>query len=122
MGAEIVGIADGILTVRITGKLTQPELRAAQNQMAASLQRQSKTRILVLAEDFQGWAQGGDWGDLSFQMENDPFIEKMAIVGEKKWEDLALIFAAQGLRKFPVEYFQTADLVKARAWLATASV
>ena len=122
MGAEIVGIADGILTVRITGKLTQPELRAAQNQMAAILQRQSKTRILVLAEGFQGWAQGGDWGDLSFQMENDPFIEKMAIVGEKKWEDLALIFAAQGLRKFPVEYFQTADLVKARSWLATASV
>jgi hypothetical protein len=42
----------------------------------------------------------------------------MAMVGEKKWEQLALIFAAKPIRKFPVEYFQPAELEKARTWLA----
>ncbi len=118
MSAEIVNVENGIITVKITGKLTQPELRAVQNQGAAVLQRQKSMRILVVAQDFQGWQSGGDWGDLSFQMDNDEFIEKIAIVGEKKWADLALIFAAKGLRKFPVEYFLPTDLAKARAWLA----
>jgi hypothetical protein len=53
-------------------------------------------------------------------MENDPYIRKMAIVGEKQWEELALIFAASWVRKFPIEYFQPADLERARAWLAEA--
>jgi hypothetical protein len=42
----------------------------------------------------------------------------MAIVGEKKWEDLTLMFVAKGLRSFPIEYFQPVELARARAWLA----
>jgi hypothetical protein len=120
MSAEIADATGGVLTVRIAGKLTHPELRAVQQQAAEILRRQSKMRVLVLAENFEGWERGGAWGDLSFQMENDPRIEKMAIVGDRKWEDLAVLFAAKGLRRFPVEYFQSADLAKARAWLAAA--
>ena len=38
----------------------------------------------MIAEDFQGWDQAGDWGDVSFQMKYDEHIEKIAVVGEKK--------------------------------------
>ena len=76
-------------------------------------------RILILTQNFQGWGAGGeDWGDLSFQDEHDPLIEKLAIVGEDRWEDLALMFVSKGLRRFPVEYFQPTELTRARAWLA----
>ena len=34
MSAEIVDVADGILTVQITGTLTQPELAAGQRKVA----------------------------------------------------------------------------------------
>ena len=118
MSAEIVGVADGVLTVRITGKLTYPELCAAQKSAAEILQRQRKMRILVLAEGFQGWERESDWSDISFQLENDPLIEKMAIVGEREWADLVSLFVGQVFREFPIEYFQPADLTKARAWLA----
>jgi hypothetical protein len=117
MSAEIIDNTGGIVTAKITGKLTHPELVALQKSATDILRQRGKARLLVVAENFQGWEKGGDWGDLSFQMENDTHIEKMAIVGEKKWEDLALVFAAKGLRKFPIEYFQPADLAKARAWL-----
>ncbi|HWN95376.1 MAG TPA: STAS/SEC14 domain-containing protein [Methylomirabilota bacterium] len=118
MSAEITNTADGILTLKITGKLTQPELAAVQKQAAEILQQKGELSVLVLTEGFQGWERGGAWGDLSFPIENDAFIEKLAIVGEKQWEDLALLFASKGFRKFPVEYFSPADLGKARAWLA----
>lgn len=117
MSAEIFNTDDGILTLKVTGKLTQPELAAAQNQAADILRQKGRMSILVLTEEFQGWERGGDWGDLSFQMENDALIEKLAMVGEKRWEDLALMFASKGLRRFPVEYFPPSEVRMARAWL-----
>ncbi len=118
MSAEIVDVAGNVLTVRITGKLAQPELARLQQSAAETIRRLGKVRILVVAENFLGWEKGGNWDDDSFQAEHDPHIEKMAIVGEKKWEDLATIFVAKGLRSFPIEFFPPADLARARAWLA----
>lgn len=117
MSAEVTSNTGGIVTAKITGKLSHSELVTLQKAVVANISRQGKVRILIIAEGFQGWEKAGDWEDLSFQMKNDPHIEKMAIVGEKKWEDLALVFVARGFRKFPIEYFQPGDLAKARAWL-----
>ena len=120
MSVEIVNVTDKILTLKVAGKLTQPELAAAQKQAAGILQQQGRMSILVLTDGFQGWERGGDWGDLSFQMGNDTLIEKLAIVGEKQWEGLALLFASKGFRSFPVEYFPPTELNVARAWLTAA--
>jgi hypothetical protein len=117
MSAQIVDVSNGVLTVKITGKLAQAELAAIQKSAAKTIQQHGKIRVLTIAEKFEGWERAGDWGDLSVQMAIDPHIEKMAIVGDKKWEDLALVFAAKGLRKFPIEYFSPSDEGKARAWL-----
>jgi hypothetical protein len=116
MSAEIISNTGGILTARISGKLTRPELAALQASAVDSIRQQGHIRMLIIAKDFQGWRDGDDWGDVSF-MENDPYIKKMAIVGEKKWADLALIFSASPIRKFPIEYFLPADLEQAQAWL-----
>ncbi len=119
MSAEILSNSGGILTARISGRLTQPELAALQASAQDSIRDLGQVSFLVIVEDFQGWQSGDDWSDVSF-MENDPYIRKMAIVGEKQWQDLALIFAAKPIRRFPIEYFQPADLERARAWLAEA--
>jgi hypothetical protein len=105
------------MTVRITGRLSCSELAAAQKAAAEILRKEGAMRVLVLAINFEGWERAGDWGDVSFQMDNDARIEKMAVIGEKKWEELAIAFTAKGLRPFPIEYFQPAELASARAWL-----
>ncbi len=121
MSAKIVDTARGVLTIKITGKLAQSELAEVQKKAGEILRKSGKMSILILTENFQGWGAGGEeWGDLSFQDQHDPLIAKLAIVGEEKWEDLALIFVSKGLRRFPVEYFQPAELAKARAWLASS--
>jgi len=118
MSAEIIDIANRVITARITGKLTQPELALLQKAAGELIKQHGKVRILVVTESFEGWQRGGSWGDLSFQLEHDAEIERMAIVGDRKWEDLTLVFAAKGLRKFPIEYFEPGELSRARAWLA----
>ena len=61
------------------------------------------------------------WGGFGFQLKHDPDIDRMAIVGDRKWADLALLFTTQGLRPFPIEYFDTSDTPRAMAWLAAAA-
>jgi hypothetical protein len=115
MSAEIVNVADGVLTVQVTGTLTHVELVELQAAAAEILREQGGLGLLVLAQRFGGSARGGDWGDVSFQSENDGRIAKMAIVGDAKWKELTLMFTGQGMREFPIEYF--AEPASARAWL-----
>ena len=104
----------------VSGTLTQAELAKAQQAAADIIRAQGKVRILVLAGDFTGWEIGSEWDDFSFQEAFDPYIEKMAIVGDARSEDLALIFVAKGLRSFPIEYFATSDQLDYARKLATA--
>jgi len=117
MGAEIANVSGRVLTLKVSGLLTQPELKSMQGAAAALFGEDGQWRILVLAEGFLGWERGGTWDDFSFQSEHDVHIERMAIVGERKWEELALLFTAKGLRSFPIQYFDPAQLAAARAWL-----
>ena len=74
-------------------------------------------RVLVLTHNFAGWERGGAWNDFSFS-DSDASIERMAIVGDRKWEDLALMFTAKGLRAFPIEFFAPEQVSAAQDWLA----
>jgi hypothetical protein len=118
MSVEITDSTSGIVTVKVAGKLAQPDIARAQQQAIGIIARQGKIRLLVIVESFQGWEKGGDWSDVSFQSEYDEHIERMAVVGEKRWEEMALIFVGKGFREFPIEYFQPGEVAKARAWLA----
>lgn len=120
MGAEIANVSGHVLTLKVSGTLTQPELRSMQAASAAIFGAHGHWRILVLTDNFLGWERGGTWDDFSFQAEHDVHIERMAIVGERKWEDLALLFAVKGMRPFPIQYFLPAQLAEARAWLAAS--
>lgn len=117
MSAEIISNCNGIVTGRIKGVLTYAELTAIQNEIFGIIGKEGGIRLLILCEGFLGWDKAGDWEDVSFQTKTDPYINKMALVGDKKWKDLALLFTGQGFREFPIEYFEPDDVDKASNWL-----
>ncbi len=117
MVADISAFESGVLTVKLSGQLTESVLADIQDAAAEIIQEHGRVRVLVSAEAFTGWGRDGSWDDFSFQEKYDPYIEKMAIVGDPRWKDLALVFSNQGLRRFPIEYFLSSDLLRARAWL-----
>lgn len=104
------------LALKISGTLRHAELREAQRVATKLIADAGKVAILVVLDGFAGWERGGEWGDVSFLVEHDSDIEKVAIVGEERWRDEVLVFTAAGLRRSPVRYFN--DLASARAWLS----
>ena len=118
MPVEVLGVSDGVIEFAVTGKLSEQALSDAQQAAAAVIREHGSVRILVNAERFDGWEQGGDWDDFSFEEKFDPYIKKMAFIGDRKWEDLVLVFSNKAFREFPIEYFDSADADFARAWLS----
>ena len=96
------------------------ELEGAQKLCEALIETQGKIRILVVLESFEGWEKGKGWDDVSFTQRNDPFIKKMAIVGDAEWRDLVYAFTGKGLREVPIEYFEVNQEDAARQWLDVA--
>ncbi len=117
MPAETLELPNGLIMILISGKLAYDELTASQAEALRIMKQHDKVRLLCLVEDFQGWEKTEKWNDLAFQEENDARIEKMALVGDAKWKDMALAFVAAGLREFPIEYFSHGEVAKARTWL-----
>ena len=106
----------GLLVFHVTGKLNFTELNNAQLEAEKVIQL-GKIKLLVFANNFDGWENKDDWEDLSFMERNDQFIEKIAIVGDPKWKELAYAFTLKGLREFPIEYFNEDQEKNARLWL-----
>ena len=112
--------ADGeIIEFVVTGRLTEEELASAQQAAADVIRERGRVRILVNTEGFEGWQQGGSWDDFSFQEQFDRYIEKMAFIGDRKWEDMVRLFSNEAFRAFPIEYFDSDDAEQARAWLSS---
>ena len=105
----------------VSGKLGKDELEQAQNECEAAIKNFGSIKILVVLDNFQGWEKSKGWEDLSFQERNDPYINKMAIVGDKEWEDLAYAFTVKDLRPVPIEYFGEGQENAARTWLDSDS-
>lgn len=109
--------AGNVAVFRISGKLGKAELEDAQRQCEEMIKSAGQIKLLVLLDAFLGWESAKGWEDTSFAERNDPFIQKMAIVGEAEWEDLVLAFTLQGLRPTPIKYFEPQQQALARDWL-----
>jgi hypothetical protein len=111
---------DNIFRIELTAKLRQAEFQRCQEQILEEVSRLGPVRLLFVLDRFDGWESQDNWKDLGFFVRHGDSIERIAIVGEERWRDLALMFAAADLRKAPVEYFHTSDLVTAQRWLSDA--
>ena len=107
-----------LLVVRLSGKVTAQEFHAAQQEASELLKPLVWVGVVAVLQDFQGWGSG-DWSDSSIQFQHDSQIKRMALVGDRKWEDAVLMFVGKGIRHFDIEYFEPAQLTTAREWAAT---
>ena len=107
----------GLYVIRISGLFTNQDRKAMEAAGRAEIDRRSKIKILLLADGFSGWGKEGDWGDIRFMLEYDPYMEKIAVVADEKWRDPFLMYLAAGHRKAAVEFFPSGEENKAREWL-----
>src|SRR6266481_3702194 len=110
---------DGRLCVlRVGGELKKSELDAAQSEFVGIIAGAGTVKLLVPLENFSGWERGEQWGDTDFFFSHRNDFEKIAVVGNLRWEAQVLAFTGAGFRKGPVKFFPETSEPEARAWLA----
>jgi hypothetical protein len=105
-----------LLEVSVTGKLTKDFYETFVPAVDQLLGDGKKVRILFRMHDFHGWTAGALWEDTKFALHHWNDIERLAIVGEKKWQHGMATFC-KPFTSAKIEYFDHADVEKARAWL-----
>ncbi|MGH8550844.1 MAG: STAS/SEC14 domain-containing protein [Methylococcales bacterium] len=117
MAYEIIEIDGEVLRVCIRGIMRLSDQDALQSAARDLIKRGIKPRVLVVAENFEGWEKGEEWGDIRFLMDYGDDIIKMAIVGDECWKEQAFMFAGKGLRATEIEFFPPSSSKEAELWV-----
>jgi hypothetical protein len=117
MSVTISKESNNCVVVTVSGVFSYKDLEAVQNAAKETLKYGVKVNCLILAERFSGWGKDGNWGDLTFMYENDPLINKIAVVAQEKHKDELLMFLGAGMRQAAVKFFSGVQENEARIWL-----
>lgn len=105
-----------IIEVQVSGRLTKDAYQEFVPLTEAAINRHGKVRILFIMHDFEGWNAGALWEDLKFDFKHFSHIERLAIVGETRWEQGMATFC-RPFTTATLKYFDIKDLEAARAWI-----
>jgi hypothetical protein len=117
MSVEVREVADDkIVEVKLSGKLTTEDYSHFLPVVEAAIQENGKVRMLVIMHDFHGWTAGALWEDVKFDWRHFRDIERLALVGEKRWESGMAVFC-KPFTTATVKYFDHTRLEEARQWI-----
>ena len=105
-----------LLDVRVSGKLSKEDYAEFIPELDRLVIRHGKVRILMEMDDFHGWNAGAAWEELKADVKHYSDVERVAMVGDKKWQE-DLVRLASHFTGAEVRYFDRAELMQARAWV-----
>jgi hypothetical protein len=108
--------AGKVLEVHLTGKLAAEDYDQLVPTVERLVKQHGKIRLLVQMHDFHGWTAGALWKDIKFDAKHFRDIERIAMVGETKWQHGMAVFC-KPFTAAQVQYFDHAQSEKALAWL-----
>ncbi len=118
MDNQIEVTAEGnTVSVKVTGKLTKAFYEAFLPTVEELIAASGKVRILFQMHDFHGWTAGALWEDVKFDARHWKDIERLAIVGESKWQEGMAAFC-KPFTSATIQYFDQERLAEAREWIA----
>jgi hypothetical protein len=105
-----------VLAFKLSGKLHDEDYKKFVPLVDAAIAQQGKVRFLTLFEDFHGWDAHALWDDIKFSATHCTKIERIALVGDKKWEEwMAKVCKPFTMAK--IQYFDVAKQNDAWAWI-----
>ena len=107
---------DNLVGLRITGKLDAQDYQALKPMMDQVVDEHGTIRMLIDLEGFEGWTLRGLLQDLKVDVEYNDVMEKIAIVGEKKLEEL-VSKASAPFFKGDLKWFEKNEIDAAWEWL-----
>jgi hypothetical protein len=102
-----------ILVVHVSGKLAKADYAQFVPEFERLVVQHGKLRLLFDMTGFQGWDAGAAWEDAKFAIKHFADIERLAMVGETKWQHGMATFC-KPFTKATTRYFDHADAAEAR--------
>ncbi|HET6878681.1 MAG TPA: STAS/SEC14 domain-containing protein [Pirellulales bacterium] len=117
MPVEIHEESEGkVFAIKLSGKLSKQDYEHFVPETESRIKQHGKLRMLVEMHDFHGWELGALWEDVKFDVKHFSHIERLALVGETKWEKGMAAFC-KPFTTAKIRYFDTAQRDQALAWL-----
>ncbi|MEO6940454.1 MAG: STAS/SEC14 domain-containing protein [Candidatus Kapaibacterium sp.] len=105
-----------ILTIHCSGKVQKSDYETFVPAFELMVKQHGKLRILFDLTGFQGWDVNALWEEVKFDVKHFSDIERIATVGEHKWEEfLAMFFKPFIAAK--TRYFDSDQIEAAKKWL-----
>src|SRR5664279_4057199 len=98
-----------VLIIHVSGKLVKTDYERLVPEFERLVQQHGKLRVLFEIADFHGLDAGALWEELKFDMKHFADYERLAVLGDKKWQQAMTTFFKPFI-KATVRYF---DLVEA---------
>ncbi len=108
-----------VLSINVSGKLIKTDYANIQPEFERLVDQYGKLRVLLDMHDFDGWEAGAAWEDLKLGLAHFSDIERLAMIGEMKWQQGVATFC-KPFTKATVRYFDHEDAGEARKWLDAA--
>jgi hypothetical protein len=105
-----------VLEVRLSGRLTREDYAKFVPDSEELIRQYGKIRVLVVFEDFDGWDAGALWEDIKWDARHFRDVERVALVGEKKWQKW-MASICKPFTTGDVRYFEHWQVEDARDWL-----
>lgn len=122
MSVELHEQIDGkLLEVHASDKLTKEDYQRFVPQFERLIERHGKLRVLFIMEDFHGWEAGALWEDIQVDVKHFSDIERLAMVGDKAWEE-GMSFFCRPFTSAEIRYFSHHELERAREWITESLV
>jgi hypothetical protein len=111
--------SEKVLAFRLSGKLHDKDYENFVPLIDVAVAKAGKVRILAQFHDFQGWDLHALWDDIKFSTTHCLQIERIALVGDKKWEAwMAKVCKPFTMAK--IKYFDASEITAAWAWIEEA--
>jgi hypothetical protein len=105
-----------LLEVRVSGKLVHEDYQRFVPEFDRLVEEHGKIRVLFEMVDFHGWQAEALWDDAKLGMRHYSDIERLAMVGDRKWEKWMSV-VCRPFTTARIRYFDREEIHEARAWL-----
>jgi len=104
--------------IRVEGKLTKEDYETLIPKLESLHEQSGKLNYFLVLHEFEGWEPKAFWEDLKFDWKHRHQMERIAVVGETKWESFfvrlcSVLFGGE------IKYFSTFEQDAAFQWVST---
>lgn len=105
-----------LVEIQASGRLTGDDYERFVPELERLASERGPLRLYIELNDFRGWDAKGLWKDLEFDVKHQDDMQRIAIVGDKAWEEWGTKLS-KPFFKADMRYFTPDEAEAARQWV-----